>query len=166
MRATTSSSAAGMPGAMSRARGASCSKIFASSAVASSASNTARPVRHWKSTHPSEKNVGAGLDVARAAHELGRHVARRADDRAREGQLAAAARQARDAEVEHLEPLDRLARQEEVLGLDVAWTMPRACAYASASAARRAIATASTSASGLPVESASRGPRPRATPWR
>ena len=58
MRATTSSSGCGIAGTISRTRGASCSRIFASSAVGSSASNTGRPVRHWNSTQPSE-NVSA-----------------------------------------------------------------------------------------------------------
>ena len=49
-----------MPGAISFARGASCSRIFASSIVASSASKTARPVRHWKSTQPSENTSALG----------------------------------------------------------------------------------------------------------
>ena len=69
---------------------------------------------------PEREHVGGGADVALAAHELGRHVAGRADDRAREGELAPAAREARDAKVEHLEARDVPARQEQVLGLDVA----------------------------------------------
>ena len=51
----------GKLGTISRARGASCKSSFASSAVASSASNTARPVRHWNSTQPSENTSAPGV---------------------------------------------------------------------------------------------------------
>ena len=56
-----SSTAAGTCGASSRTRGASTSRILARSAVGASASNTARPVRHWNITQPSEKTSARGV---------------------------------------------------------------------------------------------------------
>ena len=74
---------AGTRGTSSRTRGASCSRILASSADASSASNTGAPGQALEQHAAEREDVGAGGDVALAAHQLGRHVAGRADDRAR-----------------------------------------------------------------------------------
>ena len=114
----------------SRTRGASCSRIFASSAVASSASNTGAPGQALEQHAAQREHVGAGRDVALAAHQLGRHVAGRADHRAGARQLARAAlREPRDAEVEHLEPLDRRRPgRNRFSGLMSRWMMPRSCA--------------------------------------
>ena len=77
--------------------------------------------------HAAEReDVGARRDVARAAHQLGRHVAGRPDHRAGAGQLSRRAGQPGDAEVEHLQPLDGAAGQEQIPGFDVAMDDPRA----------------------------------------
>ena len=104
----------------SRTRGASSSRILASTAIALSPAKAACPVRHSKSTQPSEKTSARGPHVAIAARLLGRHVAGRADDHAG-ARRAACAREARDAEVEQLDAVDRVAvGQEQVARLDVA----------------------------------------------
>ena len=60
MRATRASSGSGRSGRTSRTRGVSWSTILASTAIGVTPSNAARPVRHSKSTHPSEKTSERG----------------------------------------------------------------------------------------------------------
>ena len=82
-------------------------------------------------------DVGARVDLLRAAQLLGRHVERRAEHRGRRRQLAGrhverrAARRLRDAEVEHLDdgaPVRTRARKR-FAGFRSRWTMPCACAW-------------------------------------
>ena len=76
-------------GDQSRTRGASCSRILASSADASSASKTGAPGQALEQHAAQREDVGAGGDVALAAHLLGRHVAGRAHHRPGARQLRA-----------------------------------------------------------------------------
>ena len=59
-------------------RGASSSRIFASTAITLSPTNGGCPVRHSNSTQPSANTSGARVDVALAARLLRRHVPGRA----------------------------------------------------------------------------------------
>ena len=133
----------------------------------SSASNTGRPVRHWNSTQPSENTSARGRDVALAAHLLGRHVAGRADRPTR--CASACARRCVSRAMPKSSTLSRsivAARQEQVLGLDVAVDDAARVRVAPAPRPRRAERDRLGDRDAACDRAASPGPRPRATPSR
>jgi hypothetical protein len=71
--------------------------------------------------HAAEReDVAALVECGLAAHLLGSHVARRPDDGAGVGQESGLVDRARDAEVEHLDPLELAAKHHHVARLDIA----------------------------------------------
>ncbi len=69
---------------------------------------------------PEREDVGAGIDGAIATRLLRRHVARRADERARAGGEACLGREPRDAEVEDADLGELAVTEEEVARLQIA----------------------------------------------
>ncbi len=65
-RATSASSASGTSGRSSLTRGASARRSCASTAITCSPGNARRPVRHWKSTAPSENTSARASTRARS----------------------------------------------------------------------------------------------------
>jgi hypothetical protein len=104
--------------------------MAAVTACADSPSNGATPRAELEQHDRDRPHVAALVDVARGAHLLGRHVERGADGGLRDGQLRLATDELGDAEVEQdhargtigVRPKVgvRIARQEYVVGLDVA----------------------------------------------
>ncbi len=121
-RATRSSSAAGTSGRSSRTRGASSRRILGQDRHDVRARERRLAGEALEEDRSDGEEVGARVELLVSARLLGGHVARRSDQRSGAGHRRVGRGQtgeARDAEVEQLDPCDVSVGQKEVGRLDV-----------------------------------------------